>query len=38
MLNFDYKKRLNLDELNEKIKDINNTENDNKYTLENILN
>ena len=37
MLNFDYKKRLDLKELNEKITNINNFEN-NKFSLDNIIN
>ena len=35
MLNFDYKKRLNLEELNEKITNINNLEN-NEFSLNRI--
>ena len=34
MLSFDYKERLNLDELNEKINNINNFE-DNEFSLDN---
>ena len=37
MLNFDYKKRLNLDELNQKINDIKNFEN-NEFSLDNDIN
>ena len=37
MLNFDYKKRLDLNELNEKITNINNFEN-NEFSLDNIIN
>ena len=37
MLSFDYKTRLNLDELNEKINDIKNFEN-NEFSLDNIIN
>ena len=37
MLNFDYKKRLDLKELNEKITNINNFEN-NEFSLGNIIN
>ena len=37
MLNFDYKKRLDLKELNEKITNINNFEN-NEFSLDNIIN
>ena len=37
MLSFDCKKRLNLDELNEKINDIKNFEN-NEFSLDNIIN
>ena len=37
MLNFDYKKRLNLEELNEKIANRNNFEN-NEFSLDNIIN
>ena len=37
MLNFDYKKRLNLDELNQKIDDIKNFKN-NEFSLDNIIN
>ena len=36
MLSFDYKTRLNLDELNEKINNVNNFEN-NDYCLENMI-
>ena len=37
MLNFDYKKRLNLEELNEKIANRNNFKN-NEFSLDNIIN
>ena len=37
MLNFDYKKRLNLEELNEKISNVNKFEN-NEFSLDNIIN
>ena len=37
MLNFDYKKRLDLKELNEKIANVNKFEN-NKFSLDNIIN
>ena len=37
MLNFDYKKRLNLDELNQKINDIKNFKN-NEFSLDNDIN
>ena len=37
MLSFDYKERLNLDELNEKINNIKNFEN-NEFSLDNIIN
>ena len=37
MLNFDYKKRLDLEELNQKIININNFEN-NEFSLDNIIN
>ena len=37
MLNFDCKKRLDLDELNEKINNINNFEN-NEFSLDNSIN
>ena len=37
MLSFDYKERLNLDELNEKINNVNNFE-DNEFSLDNIIN
>ena len=37
MLSFDYKERLNLDELNEKINNVNNFE-DNAFSLDNIIN
>ena len=37
MLNFDYKKRLDLKELNEKITNVNNFEN-NEFSLDNIIN
>ena len=37
MLNFDYKKRLDLKELNEKITNVNNFEN-NQFSLDNIIN
>ena len=37
MINFDYKERLNLEELNEKITNINNFEN-NEFSLDNIIN
>ena len=37
MLSFDYKTRLNLDELNEKIDNIKNFEN-NQFSLDNIIN
>ena len=37
MLNFDYKKRLDLKELSEKITNINNFEN-NEFSLDNIIN
>ena len=37
MLNFDYKKRLNLEELNEKITNVNKFEN-NEFSLDNIIN
>ncbi len=37
MLNFDYKKRLNLIELNEKINDIKNFKN-NEFSLDNDIN
>ncbi len=37
MLNFDYKKRLNLDELNQKIDDIKNFKN-NEFSLDNDIN
>ena len=37
MLNFDYKKRLDLNELNEKINNIKNFEN-NEFSLDNIIN
>ena len=36
MLSFDYKTRLNLDELNEKINNVNNFE-DNVFSLDNII-
>ena len=37
MLSFDYKTRLNLDELNEKINNVNNFE-DNVFSLDNNIN
>ena len=37
MLNFDYKKRLDINELNEKIANVNKFEN-NKFSLDNIIN
>ena len=37
MLSFDYKTRLNLDELNEKINNVNNFE-DNEFSLNNNIN
>ena len=37
MLNFNSEKRLNIDELNEKMKNINNFQN-NEYNLENMIN
>ena len=37
MLNFDYKKRLDLKELNEKIANVNKFEN-NEFNLDNIIN
>ena len=37
MLNFDYKERINLDELNEKINNVNNFEH-NVFSLDNIIN
>ena len=37
MLNFDYKKRLDLEELNQKITLINNFKN-NEFSLDNIIN
>ena len=37
MLTFDYKTRLNLDELNQKINNIKNFEN-NEFSLDNIIN
>ena len=37
MLNFDYKERINLDELNEKINNVNNFEH-NQFSLDNDIN
>ena len=36
MLSFDYKERINLDELNQKINNVNNFE-DNEFSLNNII-